>query len=1382
MEQLRLILTCLIISIFGAVSSNNPPYVQFGPSSSSVFFLESTSIGTKLFTITGTDSDSLTFVPDNTATLALVSVTPVTRTGNISSVDVLLKAALDRDRSPNTRTLQFKVSDGASQIRGQVKLIVQDVNDNPPLFVNLPYRVTLDEGTSLINKTILTASTTDPDDGPGSSVVYSMVGADETYNKTFVIPNENKGDIMLALELDYETRSYYQYKIFAKDRGTPPCPSPTCYCNSVSEPGINCAGDPASFVVIVRDVQDTPPLFERLPYIAEVQENATAGTSFYQVFAQDGDRGVPNAVNYSIVNADNFPFTMDAPTGILRVGSKGLDSDQPNGRNYILTVMAQEVIQPGKQQGGKTTATTQVSITVDDINDNAPQFQQNVYYARVQENTPRGVPITVNGTIKVSDKDRNENSQFLLSVEKGGAPYEVFTTLPGPSEIIQDQTTVMVSVFNSSVLDYEVVKNITFQLKARENSTREPYLNTTTVILTIEDMNDNSPVFLPNQTRAVNVTENEKSGVVLAKFSATDADDGDFGTISYSLEDGLGKFTIQPKSGNLSVTGPVDREAPGGAGYSLVVVATDNMAGDEAQRRSRRLNIRVTVLDVNDNAPEFQTHPPSVSVQENASPGTALMTLTAIDKDEGINSEVKYKVVSIQSAATSQHQPQNLFDISEKTGVIVVNASLIGYPGPHNVTFMVFDSVAQPRNDSTMVTVYVQDVNMNQPVFVVPDEQLVNVTLKSLPNITVNEEQPIGTLILQLNATDKDTGSNGRVYYYLEPDVAGDFNYFTVDYKSGRLTNKQLLDLEKKPKFQITLKAEDQGSPTKLSKEVDFIVFLRDINDNPPKYPPPATLTLSVEEEVKNKAFGLVNVATDADSDPQNKIICYYLYGGQKVGDFFLVKNTGELRILKELDRDLTPQVSLLVKASADCTLREDYFLNSSGGPTNHVYNASDSSLLQLTVQVEDKNDMPPEFDKAALTVGLLYEVPIGYEVINLKTFTRDNDTAANSINYYRLLPGQPTEITSSFNVTTNGSVLTKRLFRADENGFFVLTVQAFDIINKKVGHTDQADVTIYLVSDVQRVKLVFNKRPNEVEKIKGEVISKLSKALNMTVIADKIASHITTDNKAEPNRTDVYIHARRIPTGEIVPANELWTAFDYNRNVRSIFQDYGVIETLPALAQKQEDDDRDMEKAFIIVAVILFIICIVLIVVLFNAIRRYRRRLRAATTSAFVASRQEEPNNYVPPGTNHYYAAENPLFGKDMKPMFIDRLENENDNDSLDNNAVDGNGAGSSDKDKEEEQEMYLEMYDDDNAGMHINHLAMVLQEYERDQHGEEEEEGKSSQAPPPYVEGGGAEKEEEEKGKSAPNGHVKSDSGFNEQEGGHDNRGLDDLQYSDI
>ena len=117
--------------------------------------------------------------------------------------------------------------------------------------------------------------------------------------------------------------------------------------------------------------------------------------------------------------------------------------------------------------------------------------------------------------------------------------------------------------------------------------------------------------------------------------------------------------------------------------------------------------------------------------------------------------------------------------------------------------------------------------------------------------------------------------------------------------------------------------------------------------------------------------------------------------------------------------------------------------------------------------------------------------------------------------------------------------------------------------------------------------------------------------------------------------------------------------------------------------------------------------------------------------------------------------------------------LVDSGDNDSLDNNAVDGKATA--EKEKEEEQEMYLEMFDEGNGqGVHINHLAMVLQEYERENSGDGGEDFSSA---PPYLTPSSNHDDPSERWKSSLNGHAKSDSGFNEH--GSLEHGL---QYTDI
>lgn len=1390
MGSQRFITVVILLAVGQVCCNNQPPFIGFdGPLNNNLFVYEDLLIGSSLFSITATDQDNpstLIFTGTNDETRQFVSIANVTHdsaTPTLWKATVYLNKSLDRDRSPQSRSLVFTVSDGTLSGEGTVTLIIRDVNDNPPNFEKLPYSLTIPEGIRELNKTVFVVSASDPDTGPGGAVTYSMAaqaqGADMEYNNTFKILNEFYGNITLTLPLDYESINYYQFQVFSKDRASQQCPGPTCRCSSVTEPQVNCAGSPALFTVVVTDVQDTPPFFERLPYVASVKENATVGTSIFQVSAQDGDRGVPNAITFSIVDGTKYPFQINATNGDIMIGSAGLNADRDTGTtSYILTIMASEVIKPNDTPGGVTNATTQLSISVIDINDNPPVFNEKIYYATVNENTPRGVPLDINSTVSVSDADHSLNSNFELTVYQNGSPSPMFGTIP---KSIQDKSTVLVTVNDSTILDYEKTHNITFELVAREVGTTERLSSTATVILFIEDMNDNSPIFTAGQQTTLNVSEN-KENVKLATYTATDRDSGDFGTVRYSLENNpSSNFYISEKDGLLILLKPLNRNTTDT--YSLVVIATDNNNDDEAQRRSVRLNVRVNVIDVNDNAPVFIPHPREVSVQENASPETTLMTVTAQDKDAGDNAKVTYEILSIVPISPSSSQPNGkLFAIHPYTGVLSVSnettpgkdSLLLDRPGDYNVTIIAYDSpqnYSERLNDTTWVMVTVVDVNIHSPVFINPDQFILNVSLGIIPNITTLEEQPIGTPLMVLNATDADAGENGLVLYYLEPDLGQQFLYFTVNPLTGALAIKERLDREKFPSFQITLKAEDRGRPRPLSTTIPLKIILKDIDDNQPEFPMD-DWPLSVGEETQNVEVGYVNKAIDKDLDPQNILTCYYIYGGEMVNSFQLNKTSGRLMLIAKLDRDQTPRVTIFIKASGNCILPENFFIS---GGNNKTFNSSDDTTLRVVVTVNDINDNGPVFDQDALTVGLLFDKEIGFEVIYLVTYTHDNDTEQYRKNFYRLVDAQPeppASPTFPFILTGNGSIITKQLFSADDNRVFTLKVMAYDADN----HNDTADVLIYLVSNIERVKLVFNRQPQEVENIKGELVRKLGEALGFTIIADKIATHVTTSQTADPTKTDMFIHARYIPSGQIVPPTVLLNNFDYKMTVRDIFRELGVAETSPLVLEQTKKDDGELEKAFIIVAVVLAIIVLALALVLFNAVRRYRRRLRAATTSAYVKTKEDLSSNYVPPGTNKYFAAENPLFGRDVKPVDIDRL---GDNDSLDDNAVDGAKA-KNEREKEEEQEMYLDLFDErhNGPGSQPNHLEMVLQEYEKA--GMDTEYDELSQSPDrasSIMDGNNS-----PHWKSSLNGHVKADSGFSEnvlEKSGHS---LDNLQYTDI
>lgn len=171
-----------------------------------------------------------------------------------------------------------------------------------------------------------------------------------------------------------------------------------------------------------------------------------------------------------------------------------------------------------------------------------------------------------------------------------------------------------------------------------------------------------------------------------------------------------------------------------------MVVATDNMKGDENNRRFARRRVVIYVLDINDNAPVFDTHVPYVRVPESIKVNTTLMTLTARDNDVGENATVTYSIQSIEPMTGLEFF--GIISSSDKgtPGSLFVNSSLEDFSGEYNVTIMATDGGVEPLHSTTLVTVYVDDVNLHTPVFVTPNQADYNASSpETIPVIKINE-------------------------------------------------------------------------------------------------------------------------------------------------------------------------------------------------------------------------------------------------------------------------------------------------------------------------------------------------------------------------------------------------------------------------------------------------------------------------------------------------------------------------------------------------------------------------------------------------------------------------------------------------------------------
>uniref|UniRef100_A0A2C9KA32 Cadherin domain-containing protein n=1 Tax=Biomphalaria glabrata TaxID=6526 RepID=A0A2C9KA32_BIOGL len=1096
------------------------------------------------------------------------------------------------------------------------------------------------------------------------------------------------------------------------------CPSVACICTA--SPDV-CRGDPVDLFITIIDVEDTAPVFDGLPYIKTIYENQLLGTSVIKLKATDGDRGVavPNKVQYNITggNTDtDFPFSIDLMNGTIEV-SKILDADNPlvrsRGGLYLFTVTATEVNGTGQFDPSVSVSSTQVSITVLDVNDNLPEFKQGTYSATVQENTPKGAPLLMSSTIEVEDIDQIGNNMFRVVIKKDGAAYTDFTTLPNENQTINGRSSITIIVVNSSVLDYEVRKNITFQLVAEALNGTGFITNLTsvTVSLQITDVNDNSPYF-PSQSTHFNVPENASFSTIVTQVNASDLDSGDYGTITFSLEDSETAFSINNQTGKLIVNSLLDRETR--AVYNLAILATDSPLHPEAERRRSRLQININVTDVNDNAPEWTQSVPYVTVLESTPVGTNITQLLATDRDEGLNGQIVFSIAPNTNGST-------LFNVLGDNGkaFISVKNSLVNNVGLRTVIVVATDRGSPPLSSNVTISILVVDENQNKPVFVQPNQSAFNESTGKIPEIVIPEEIPPGSFLYQLSATDADQGLNGLVFYYLDFTLGEDSEYFRVDRVSGNMTSVKRLDREKQEIYEIRVKAEDNGQPASLSTSLPIRLRLRDIDDNSPTYDK-VTMpqTMLVTEEMSPVSMGNITPATDIDLYPNN-ITCYYLYGGDNLTSFTLNKTTGNLTLIHKVDREKMQFMNIVIQASENCNESSMTSVDSMNPSFN--YNSSDSSLLYVRVKVTDINDNPPKFVSTLLSTAVINDIDLGTEVMTLAGSVTDADTPENSRNMFRLLnitlKNDDTVLDTNkqaFVVTVNGSIVTNIRYRSDIVGYFSLFVEAYDERNQK----DVAEIRIFVISNLQRVRLVFNRLPNQVEETKNMFIKELSDVLKLDLVMDKVVTHTLIDGVQDPTKTDAFIHGRELSTLNVVSASELSRRFDYDQNARTVLYKYGVGEARALTTDSTDTSNEDLKRTFAIVAAVLAIAMVSLLLVLIHLVRMYRHRLRAATTMVY-SSTPKEQELFEPPGTNKYYSAENPLFGKEIKPALLD--DDKVSNSSLDDNVVDTNTQIPEAPNEPEEQEVVLQISESPAASPghkkdlnHNPHLDEVLEAYQ--------------------------------------------------------------------
>uniref|UniRef100_A0A8C9UZK1 Protocadherin gamma-A11-like n=1 Tax=Scleropages formosus TaxID=113540 RepID=A0A8C9UZK1_SCLFO len=521
---------------------------------------------------------------------------------------------------------------------------------------------------------------------------------------------------------------------------------------------------------------------------------------------------------------------------------------------------------------------SRVLVEITDVNDNAPRFPAGNISLEMSEAAAPGSRVRLESA---HDPDVGINSlrTYILGAN------DCFTL----NVVTKSDGSKFPELVLEKALDREKQESFSLLLTALDGG-RPERSGTTVVLINILDVNDNAPVF-EEPVKRVSVLENSVPGTLVTKLVATDADSGSNGEVSfmfskYTPEHALALLSVDSETGEVRVKGELDYEVT--EAYDVTVLARDS--GSPAMEGS--CNVKVQIIDVNDNAPEINVKSLPSPVREDVELGTVVAFFSVKDKDSGKNGEVTLQI--------SGGMP---FKLTSPFGghYTVVTAEALDREVADEYTLVVTatDSGSPPLSSRSTFTVNLLDVNDNAPVF-------------SQPSYTVEvpENGAPGTQLISLSALDPDSGDNGRLSFSVLPSVIHGSpvsSYVYVDAESGSLRAVRSLDHEQMNAFCVDVQVRDAGVPAQ-SSNVTVHVFVLDQNDNSPavvypSFPEGHALQLSMPNP--SRVGYLINriVAVDLDSG-HNAWLFYSIAPGLHADLFRIGPHTGELRTAHKLGEE----------------------------------------------------------------------------------------------------------------------------------------------------------------------------------------------------------------------------------------------------------------------------------------------------------------------------------------------------------------------------------------------------------------------------------------------------------------------------------------------
>uniref|UniRef100_A0A673AST3 Cadherin, EGF LAG seven-pass G-type receptor 3 n=1 Tax=Sphaeramia orbicularis TaxID=375764 RepID=A0A673AST3_9TELE len=776
-----------------------------------------------------------------------------------------------------------------------------------PHFPQYNYQVQVAEnqppGTS-----VMVMSASDPDPGDAGRLSFSMAPLMNSRSSDYFHIHPDTGLITTTQILDREHMDLHYFRVTATDSGSPRLSGTTMGA------------------ITVADRNDHSP-------------NVEEGYPILQLRATDMDSPSNANIRYRFVGDSaamaRAAFEIDPRSGLIT--TRGA-VDRETNEHYTLQV---EATDQGKEPSPRS-ATVKVHITVLDENDNVPQFSEKRYVVAVKEDVrPHSKILRVSAT----DRDKDNNAAVHYNISGNSRGQFFIDSITGEIQVV-------------APLDYESEREYALRVRAQDNG-RPPLSNNTGIVsIQVTDVNDNPPIFVSTPFQA-SVLESAPIGSSILHIQAIDTDSGDNARLEYRLTGTSSDtpFVINSATGWVTVKSTLDREAV--EHYFFGVEARDY----GMPPLSATASVTITVMDVNDNRPEFLQKEYYARLNEDAAVGTSVVTVTAVDRD--VNSAVTYQITGGNT--------RNRFAISTAGSAGLLSLALpLDYKQERRYVLTVTAS-DRTLHDTCQVHINITDANTHRPVF-----------QSAHYSISVNEDRPPGSTVVVISATDDDVGENARITYYLEDNIP----QFRIDPATGAITLQAELDYEDQMTYTLAITAKDNGIPQK-SDTTYVEVNVNDVNDNAPQFVSPRYQG-TVSEDAPPFTSVLQISATDRDAHANGRVQYTFQNGEDGDGDFTIEPTSGIVRTVRRLDRESVPFYELTAYAV------------DRGVPPQRT-------PVHIQVTVLDVNDNAPVFPADDFEVLVKENSAVGSVVAQITA--TDPDEGANAQIMYQIVEGNIPEI-----------------------------------------------------------------------------------------------------------------------------------------------------------------------------------------------------------------------------------------------------------------------------------------------------------------------------------------------------------------------------------